>query len=136
LQQFVKGLKMNKYIALLIVAVGIGVFAGAVTIATPRPVLRTTEDSVLRAEYDAPLVRFAGSLAPSKGAAHSPTAHTSRTVNRASDSAKATEEDGPVFGQFSTQAAMNYQTVGHHSRAPKVRQVVQAITVNGYGNKQ
>lgn len=126
---------MNKYIALLILAVGIGVFAGAITIATPRPVLRTIEASVIRAEYNAPSIHFAGSLVPSNGAAHSPTAHTSRTVNRASDSAQDTEEDGPVFGQFSTLTAMNYQTVGHYSRTPKVRQVVQAITVNGYGNK-
>jgi hypothetical protein len=123
---------MNKYIAILSLAAGIGVFAAAVNIATPRPVLRTTEDSVLRAEYDAPSVHFAGSLEPSKGAAHSPTAHTSRTVNRAS---VPTESDGPTFGQFSTPTAMAYSTVGYHSHTPNPRQVVGEITVNGYVSK-
>jgi len=120
---------MNKYIAILSMAVGVGVFAGAVTIATPSPLLRLTEDSKLRAEYDAPVVRFLGSVPKSKGAAHSPT----RTVKRASSSAQSSDE--PTFGQFSTRTAMSYQTVGHHSRTPTVRQVVGEITVNGYGNQ-
>ena len=114
---------MNKYIAILSVAVGIGVFAEAVNIATPRPILRTTEDSVIRAEYDAPIASFMGTLPKSKGAAH-----TSRTINRASDSAKV---DGPIFGQFSTAKAMSYHAIGiHNSKVPNPRQVVGDITVH------
>lgn len=136
---------MNKYIALLSVAVGIGVFAGAVNIATPCPVLRTTEDSAIRAEYDAPIASFLGTVPKGKGAAHTPTAHASRTVNRASEAGRASyardsasdsaESTGPTFGQFSTRTAMNYQTVSHHSRTPNPRQVVGKITVNGYVSK-
>jgi hypothetical protein len=136
---------MNKYIAILSMVIGICVFAVAVNIATPCPVLRTTEDSAIRAEYDAPSIHFAGVLSKRKGMAHSPTAaHTSRTYsranetrtyNRASGSAKVAEVDGPTFGQFSTRKAMEYHTVGHHARTPNLRQVVGKITVNGYVKK-
>ncbi|MCK9567445.1 hypothetical protein M0R72_00685 [Candidatus Pacearchaeota archaeon] len=101
-------------------AVGIGVFAGAVTIATPSPVLRLTEDSKLSAEYDAPIASFLGSVPNSKGMAHP--VRTAKRVDSASVSAQSSDE--PTFGQFSTREAMNYQTVSHHSRTPTVRQAV------------
>lgn len=125
---------MNKYIAILSLVAGVGIFAGAITIATPRPILRTTEDVKLHAEYDAPIVSFMGSLPKNKGMAH--TARTiTRTTNVRTSASNSAEEDGPTFGQFSTRAAMEYHaTKVHIASVPNSRVIIGKITVR-HGNQ-
>ena len=108
---------MNKFIAILSLVVGMFVFGAAVHIATPTSKLRTTQDSAISSNYEAPVAGFLGTIPKSaKGLAHNSIA-TKRVVADMKLAANDTVDDGLVFGEFSTLAAMNYHARDVHTVA-------------------
>jgi hypothetical protein len=106
---------MKKLAPIFVLIFGLGIFVSSIIIATPTPALRATSDNqVLFAKYEAPVASFMGSIPPSMGLAHvaKKPAQMARTVEgRAEELAS---NDGPVFGRFSTLAAMSYHASDVH----------------------
>jgi hypothetical protein len=126
---------MNKIIAIASLALGLAVFIAGIAVNNSPPILRTTEDSAINANYDAPrtnaMTNNAMELANVTivGRTRTGKAHVRHADANAESSAQYSDElaEGPVEspsgGLFSTARARDFNPAKHYSKVPNVQYV-------------
>jgi hypothetical protein len=130
---------MNKIVAIASLVLGLAVFITGIAVNNSPPILRTTEDSAINVNYDAPnanvmtnnalglaTVAITG-RAPITGKAHKRHADADSESSAQSSDLVA---DGPVGspsgGLFSTAKAREFNPAKHYSKVPNVQYVTPA----------
>ena len=128
---------MNKIIAIASLVLGIGVFITGLAVNNSPPILRTTEDSAINVNYDAPCPNAMTNaliiVERTTGKAHArhvdhETRHTDyETSAQHSEFADESVALGsPSGGLFSTASARSYNPGQHYSKVPNVQYVKPA----------
>jgi hypothetical protein len=135
---------MNKIIAIASLVLGLAVFIAGIAVNNSPPILRTTEDSAINANYDAPstnamtnnaelanvsVLRPGAERSTIVGRTRTGKAHVRHADANPESSAQYSDElaEGPVEspsgGLFSTARARDFNPAKHYSKVPNVQYV-------------
>ena len=123
---------MNKIFAIASFTLGIGIFVVGLAVNDSPPILRSTEDLKLSADYDAPIAQV---KTTDDSFALANITITNRTTGKAhirhadADNISADSNNSvgsPSNGLFSTASAQEYSPIGYHSKVPNVQYVKPA----------